>query len=273
MKRPAFQFYPADWRKDVELQSCSMAAQGLWINAMCIAHECEPYGHLTINGRGMNTAQLGRQVGLSAKEADALLSELFDAGVARRTDEGVYFSQRMVDDEALRNARAAGGKAGAEYGIKGAEAGSKGGRPKAGKGGLETPLVDDEKPPPSSSSSTSVDTPLSPKGETRRNSAIEFKTFLANCKAQGEKPISDYKPIFDYADQVGLPHDFISDCWSEFYRTYGENGTRDAKRYKDWRKTFRGCVERNWFKLWWFNPGTNAYELTTQGQTARRAAR
>lgn len=62
MKRPAFQFYPADWRKDVELQSCSMAAQGLWINAMCIAHECEPYGHLTINNKAMTPAQLGRQV-------------------------------------------------------------------------------------------------------------------------------------------------------------------------------------------------------------------
>lgn len=156
MRRPAFQFYPADWRKDVELQSCSMAAQGLWINAMCLAHECEPYGHLTINGRGMTTAQLGRQVGLSAKEADALLIELFDAGVVRRTADRVYFSRRMVADEALRNARAAGGKAGAEHGIKGAEAGFKGGRPRKDKGGFEPPLSSFEKPPPSFSSSTSV---------------------------------------------------------------------------------------------------------------------
>ena len=84
MKRPAFQFYPADWRKDVELQSCSMAAQGLWINVMCLAHECEPYGHLTINGKAMTPAQLGRQVGLSARECETLLDELIDAGVARK---------------------------------------------------------------------------------------------------------------------------------------------------------------------------------------------
>ena len=74
MKRPAFQFYPADWRKDVELQSCSMAAQGLWINAMCIAHECEPYGHLTVNGRPMTAAQIGRHTGLTQREAEKLLA-------------------------------------------------------------------------------------------------------------------------------------------------------------------------------------------------------
>lgn len=164
MKRPAFQFYPADWRKDVELQSCSMAAQGLWINCMCIAHECEPYGHLTINGKAMTPAQLGRQVGLPARECETLLAELLDAGVARKTDEGVIYSKRMVNDERLRNVRAEGGKGGSSHGSKGAEHGSKGGRPKANNGGLETPLKtplssDEEpplKPPPSSSSSTSV---------------------------------------------------------------------------------------------------------------------
>lgn len=174
MKRPAFQFYPADWRKDVELQSCSMAAQGLWINVMCLAHECEPYGHLTINGKGMNPAQLGRQVGLSAKECETLLAELIDSGVARRTDEGVIFSSRMVRDEDLRNRRAAGGKDGAEHGEKGAEAGSKGGRPRKDKGGFETPLPGFEKPPPSSSSSSSSskENPLPPGG-----GAVRFEDF------------------------------------------------------------------------------------------------
>ena len=174
MKRPAFQFYPADWRKDVELQSCSMAAQGLWINVLCIAHECEPYGHLTINGRPMTSAQLGRQVGLSPKECDVLLAELFDAGAIRRTPEGGYFSQRMVKDETLRSVRALGGKSGAEHGIKGADGGFKGGRPSNGKGGfkggLETPLSEDLKPPPSSSSSSSPsgNTSITPKGACLR---------------------------------------------------------------------------------------------------------
>jgi len=112
MKRPAFQFYPADWRKDVELQSCSMAAQGLWINLMCIAHECEPYGHLTINGKAMSPAQLGRQVGLSIKECTSLIQELEDAGVISRTEDSCMFSRRMVADERIRNIRAEAGRLG-----------------------------------------------------------------------------------------------------------------------------------------------------------------
>jgi hypothetical protein len=163
VKRPAFQFYPADWRKDVALQSCSLAAQGLWINALCIAHECEPYGHLTINATPMTVAQLGRQVGAGAKEVQALVDELLAAGVASKTEGGTLYSRRMVRDEDLRNLRAEGGKGGSEHGVKGAEHGAKGGRPRKGKGGfeggLETPLAPDEKPPPSSSSSSSTADP------------------------------------------------------------------------------------------------------------------
>lgn len=151
MKRPAFQFYPADWRKDMALQSCSVAARGLWIDLLCIAHECEPYGHLTVNGRPMTAAQIGRHTGLTQRECERLLAELADAGVSSSTDEGVIFSRRMVRDEDLRSRRAEGGKAGSEHGSKGAEHGAKGGRPRKETGDKKPPL----KPPPSSSSSSS----------------------------------------------------------------------------------------------------------------------
>lgn len=112
MKRPAFQFYPADWRKDSALQSCSIAAQGLWINLLCIAHECDPYGHLSVNGKPMQPAQIGRLVGLSAKECQALLDELEGAGVFSREDDGTIYSRRMVEDERIRNLRAEAGRLG-----------------------------------------------------------------------------------------------------------------------------------------------------------------
>jgi hypothetical protein len=151
MKRPAFQFYPADWRKDMGLQSCSVAARGLWMDMMCIAHECEPYGHLTVNGKAMTPAQIGRHCGLTEKEAAKLVAELEDAGVFSRTADGVIYSRRMVADEDLRNRRAKGGEAGSEHGHKGAEHGKKGGRPPKARGVSEPPL----EPPPSSSSSSS----------------------------------------------------------------------------------------------------------------------
>lgn len=157
MKRPAFQFYPADWRKDVELRSCSIAARGLWIDMMCLAHECEPYGHLTVNGKPMTPAKIAGQVGVSEAMAKKLIAELLENGVVRITDDGVLYSARMVRDEALRNVRAEGGKSGASHGSKGAEYGRKGGRPKKSKGGFETPLDEVPKPPPSSSSSSTED--------------------------------------------------------------------------------------------------------------------
>lgn len=181
MKRPAFQFYPADWRKDAALQSCSIAAQGLWINALCIAHECDPYGHLTVNGKPMTGAQIGRLMGLAAKECEKLLGELESAGVLARTDEGAIFSRRMVRDEDIRNRRANGGNEGAEHGAKGAEHGKKGGRPPKGRGVIYPP----SEPPPSSSSSSSTSITPTDVGVTRAGEA---------CKAMRGAGMADVNP-------------------------------------------------------------------------------
>ena len=140
VKRPSFQFYPGDWRKDTALQTCSLAAQGMWINLLCVMHECEPYGHLVVNGEALTNVKAARLVGVSAKEFAKLLAEIEGAGVVSRTAEGVLFSRRMVRDEVVRNARAAGGGEGKEFGALGAEHGAKGGRPVAAKGGSKPPL-------------------------------------------------------------------------------------------------------------------------------------
>jgi len=157
MKRPAFQFYPADWRKDVELRSCSIAARGLWIDLLCIAHECEPYGHLVLNGKPMTAIKIAGQIGgVTGPQVQRLIDELIENGVARILPDGTLYSKRMVEDEDLRNRRAAGGQAGAEHGIKGAEAGIKGGRPTTERGDTKPPLASPLEPPPSSSSSSST---------------------------------------------------------------------------------------------------------------------
>ena len=159
LKRPAFQFYPADWRKDAALQSCSIGARGFWVEIMCIAHECEPYGHLTVNGKPMSAAQLARLVGITPKEAERFLAELDEAGVTSRSEEGALFSRRMVRDEASREARAdigrANGAKGAAFGKLGAEHGKKGGRPKGDNPPTEPGKKPPQNPHPSSSSSSS----------------------------------------------------------------------------------------------------------------------
>lgn len=152
MKRPSFQFYPADWRKDNELRSCSVAARGLWTEMMVLAHECVPYGHLAINGKAMTPDEVARLTAVGFEECENLISELEVRGVFSRTDGGIIFSRRMVKDEEVRNARAAGGEKGKEYGQKGKEYGIKGGRPRQDRGDNKPPL----KPAPSSSSSAST---------------------------------------------------------------------------------------------------------------------
>jgi hypothetical protein len=158
-KRPAFQFYPSDWRTDLGLRLCSISARGLWADILCLMHEGEPYGHLTADGRPVTVEQLARLVGEGAKQVRGWLGELRDNDVFSETDGGVIFSRRMVRDEEIRNARGSGGVAGAEHGAKGAAHGKKGGRPRKEKPPLEPPFGDAEKgalkPPPSSSSSSS----------------------------------------------------------------------------------------------------------------------
>jgi hypothetical protein len=107
MKRPGFTWYPKEWLGDLKLRQCSVAARGLWADLLCLMHDGEPYGHLT------NPTDLTlRIVGLTEKAYKALLQELYDCGVPRRTDAGVIFSKRMVKDEIDRDTRAANGKYG-----------------------------------------------------------------------------------------------------------------------------------------------------------------
>lgn len=154
-KRPSFQFYPGDWLHDSALRCVSIAARGLWIDMICIMHQGSPYGHLTVNGKGLLKTPLSRMEGVSVLELEGLLKELEEAGVFSTTPDGVIFSRRMVRDEALREKRAEGGSEGAGHG-------KKGGRPRKEKpldgvmeGVIKKPLIPFQKNPPSSSSSSS----------------------------------------------------------------------------------------------------------------------
>ncbi len=110
-KRPAFQFYPDDWKADDDLMSCSLAAQGLWVYMLCVMHRREPYGHLvTRAGEPMPVKRLAKLTSTDVDEVDALLSELNEMGVYSQTDQGVIFSRRMVADFQRYLERASAGR-------------------------------------------------------------------------------------------------------------------------------------------------------------------
>lgn len=214
MKRPAFQFYPADWRKDPALSACSLAARGLWIELMCIAHEGGTYGVLSINGKPMAPAQIARMVGESPAAVVKLLAELEDAGVFSRDEQGCIYSRRMVKDEHVRNVRA--------------DAGRLGGNPNLLK--QKVKQTDNREPPPSSSSSSSSsnneDTALSAKSP-RGTALPETWTLPDDWKTWAEKERPDVDP------QTAA--DSFRDFWI-------------AKPGKEGRKTDWQATWRNWVR-------------------------
>lgn len=149
-KRPAFQFYPADWLNDLALRQCSAITRALWADMLCLMHEGEPYGHLRTEAGNIAIGFLARISGLTTKQVTCALAEMSSHKVYSMTEESTIFSRRMVRDEAVRNSRANGGEGGKEFGKLGAEHGVKGGRPATGRGDNKPPL----EPPPSSPSSS-----------------------------------------------------------------------------------------------------------------------
>lgn len=111
-KIPAFQFYPADWRKDLGVQSLSYFDRGVWFEILCLMHESEQRGKLLLNGRAMSNEVLARSLGLDKQVLTRTLETLLELGVAEREDSGALINRRMIRDERLRHVRTENGKKG-----------------------------------------------------------------------------------------------------------------------------------------------------------------
>lgn len=117
-RRHFIKWVPKAWRGDLELRSCSLAARGLWAELLMVMHDCEPYGHLVVNGRAPDVEAIGRLVGASPAETKRLLAELEAARVFSRTTEGVIYSRRFVEDERAYVAACANGSKGGNPSLK-----------------------------------------------------------------------------------------------------------------------------------------------------------
>lgn len=130
-------FWWQDWQRDPALRSCGLAARGLWMELLCLAHEGEPYGHVVINGRAATNMQIAKIVGHPEKDIAKLLHELEYAGAFSRTDQGVIYSRRMVRDKEISDQAAIDGKSGGNPVLR---KGAKPPVPSNGGGGLTPPL-------------------------------------------------------------------------------------------------------------------------------------
>lgn len=147
MKKPAFQFYPGDWRKDQNLSRASLQAKGAMIEIMCLAFECDKRGVLATDGKPWTIEEIAHAMGGDKQINISAIEELLKLNVLKKNKKNFIFSSRMVKDAKVLDARKKGGELGKDHGIKGKEFGKLGGRPVK-----KPPLY----PPPSSSSSSST---------------------------------------------------------------------------------------------------------------------
>lgn len=265
------------------LRRCSHAEKGIWIDVLCLMHDATNYGVLN-----WPLKEIAAAVGCKISELKSIISK----GVIKGCDSGeckpyiytprsgrrdgnpvilitaqngpIWYSSRMVKDEYVRTIR--------------------GESTRFCVGGGETPK-DAPKPSPmppfgdgsssSSSSNKERGTPPSPlvqpKKKTRTSSEVTFNAWYDQIKANGEKAITEYQPVWEYAENVGLPNDWVNLAWITFKERYSTEAQYIDKKQKDWRQTFLNAVKGNWFKLWFIND--EQCTLTTQGHQAKLATR
>lgn len=143
-KKPSFQFYPGDWRKDPNLSRVSLEAKGAMIEIMCLAFDCEKRGMLLSGKTPWTIEEIAHAIGGDKSKNVTAIEELLNKKVLKKDKKGVIFSSRMVKDEKLSKVRR--------------EAGFKGGNPFLVKHKVNQTSNQNPTPSSSSSSSTSVNT-------------------------------------------------------------------------------------------------------------------
>lgn len=179
-KKPSFQFYPGDWRRDPNLQQNSLAARGLWQEILCIMHDQPERGILSLE----TEKNLWRLVGDKDSNVRRLLKELENSGVFSRDEKGRMFNRRMVRDTKLSLTRSACGSLGGNPNL--VNQNSSNGLSKFEAKPKQT--VEQNPTPSSSSSSSKINTPPPPQGEV----SVE--------KTGGEpkrRNASEYSPEFE----------------------------------------------------------------------------
>lgn len=230
-------FWWQDWQRDPALRVCSLAARGLWMELLCIAHEGTPVGHVTINGRAPSVRQIAMISGVSEKEAERLLGEMEDSGVFSRTETGVIFSRRMVRDH---EASEAGRESVAKRWGKGEASGSPTHSPntppnREGIGGpnsLEAESEAERKTPP-----------VRPPSPTADASPAAPAPARLQAERTGTRLPADWEPstqLLEFAAGLGLDGESVAERFRDYWRA--QPGARGRK--SDWPATWRNWCRR-----------------------------
>ena len=108
------------------------------------------------------------------------------------------------------------------------------------------------------------------KTRTAADQGVTIAEWIARTKAAGEWLIPDDHPVLAYADDVGIPGEWLRIAWTAFVHrfTYG----KPNERRNDWRAYFDQHVRGDFLKLWmWTDNGRGGWKLTAAGFQAREA--
>lgn len=105
MKKPSFQFYPGDWRKDQNLSRASLQAKGALIEIMCLAFECEKRGYLKTGKDPWTIEEIAHAIGGDKMKNIEAIEELLHKKILKKDKKNAIFSARMVRDEKLSKIR------------------------------------------------------------------------------------------------------------------------------------------------------------------------
>lgn len=252
MKLPAFQFYPADWRKDPGVQSLDFFARGIWFEIICLMHESDRRGVLLLNGKAMPISALARLLGITEDLLNQNLTTLEAYGVVGREEKtGALLCRRMVRDEHIRQVRA--------------EAGKQGGNPVLLKQKRTTGVK--QIPTPSSSTTSSLSSSSSIPCIDRVRGLFRMKSSTSFDKSQ-EKAWREAKALIESTDE---------ESWRLLEWAYSQN-SGDASRYRRQNldtllNHWNGEIEKS--RGWKANPNGNGTNGHRRPETAaeRKAER
>jgi hypothetical protein len=105
--------------------------------------------------------------------------------------------------------------------------------------------------------------PKKPKGKK-----ITLAEYIDQQTLAKAKLIPEDHAVVKYAEQVGIPPEFLHLAWQKFKTRY-TSGDNAQKKYIDWPAVFDNAVRDNWMKVWFIEAGI--YKLTTVGQQAELA--
>lgn len=95
--------------------------------------------------------------------------------------------------------------------------------------------------------------------------------FLANCRAQGVKPVPEDHAIRRWAADAGISDEMLQIAWIAFRERYTDDAQYRGKRYRDWAGHFANSVKDSWFGLWYRAEEGGDVQWTSKGLLRKQA--